>query len=490
MNSQEIIAILPMILITASAVVMMMVISVRRSHLLICTIACAGILIALFSSFAVIPLLPLQVTPLLIMDQYSLFFIDLILLTALAITVFSYPYFRNLSDAKDEFYLLLIIAVLGSMVMVSSNHFITAFLGLETLSVSLYGMVAYPLHARTTAKHPIEASVKYLVLSAVASAFILFGIALVYSQIGTLAFADISEKMQLLDGQQTASSATMLLAVSMLTVGIAFKLSLAPFHIWTPDVYEGAPLPATALLATIGKVAMFIVLLRYFSMAGAFNSETVITIFSFLAIASIITGNLLALLQNSIKRILAYSSIAHMGYLLIGFIVAGKSADSLGVESITYYLVAYVVMSLGAFGVVMMLSNSEQETDSVDQYRGLFWRNPWLATVFTAMLISLAGIPLTIGFIGKFYIFLSAVEGELWVLLLTLVVGSGIGLFYYLRIVYQMLLSDESTGDAVSESAGGFGSHTVLASLLFLLILLGVYPAGLMALIELVAQSI
>ena len=373
-----------------------------------------------------------KVTPLLIIDQYSLFFTVVCCAAAMFIVILSYPYLARLDDDKDEYYLLLVIATVGAIVMVSSNHFVSTILGLEILSMSLYGMVAYPLHSKASAQHPLEAAVKYLVLSAVSSSFMLFGMALIYAQTGTLAFSSL---LDLHSNAVSLSDSYSIVGLLLFISGMAFKLSLAPFHMWTPDVYEGAPLPATAYLATRGKTAMFVGLLRFVVMSEALRYDAVVIVFSLIAALSILAGNVLALLQNKLKRILAYSSIAHMGYLIIAVIASYFAASTISIEAVTFYLLAYMIMSLGAFGVVSVVSSSEKEFDLVSDYQGLFWRDPWLALIFTGMLLSLAGIPLTVGFIGKFYLFFAGVESALWPLLLVLVIGRGIGLFSYLRIV-------------------------------------------------------
>ena len=281
-----------------------------------------------------------------------------------------------------------------------------------------------------------------------------------------------------------------IVALLLIFAGVAFKLSLAPFHLWTPDVYEGSPLPATTYLATIGKAGMFVILLRFIEASDALSFSSVVAVLSLVAAASILAGNLLALLQNNLKRILAYSSIAHMGYILIAIIASFYSDGTVSIEAVTFYLLAYMVMSLGAFGVASVVSSSEKEFDVVADYQGLFWRDPWLAVIFTGMLLSLAGIPLTVGFIGKFYLFYAGVEAALWVLLAVLIIGSGIGLYYYLRIVYRMILpAPEQHGFRVG-GMESFSAYGVLSILLLLLIVLGVYPAPLMSLIESIAAFV
>ena len=488
MTLGELIPLTPLLLVTATAVITMVLIGIRRSYPLTAGMTIAGLLVTAIFAATMIGDTNAQVTPLMIVDHYSLFFIVVTCASALVIAVLSYPYLFSLNDHKEEYYLLLGVATIGAVVMVSSNHFVSAILGLETLSMSLYGMVAYTVHSKEAAKYPLEAAVKYLVLSAAASGFILFGMALVYAQTGTLSFTSLLEPFN--GGTPGLGAPYSIVALLLIFAGIAFKLSLAPFHLWTPDVYEGSPLPATTYLATIGKAGMFVVLLRFIEASDALSFASVVTVLSLVAAASILGGNLLALLQENLKRILAYSSIAHMGYILIAIIASYYSEGTVSIEAVTFYLLAYMVMSLGAFGVASVVSSSEKEFDVVADYQGLFWRDPWLAVIFTGMLLSLAGIPLTVGFIGKFYLFYAGVEGALWVLLSVLIIGSGIGLYYYLRIVYRMVLP---APEQISFRVGGmesFSAYGVLSILLLLLLVLGVYPAPVMALIETIAAYV
>jgi NADH-quinone oxidoreductase subunit N len=474
----DLLPLLPLLIVTATSVIAMLMIGIRRSYIATGSITITGLLVATLVAVSMMDLTNQQVTPLLIIDQYSLLFTVVVCASAMILAVLSFPYFFELDDQREEYFLLLTVATIGAIVMVSSNHFVSTVLGLETLSMSLYGMIAYPLHSAKSAKFPLEASVKYLVLSAAASGFILFGMALIYAQTGTLSFASVTN----LPAAGLGDGYT-IVALLMVVSGMAFKLSLAPFHMWTPDVYEGAPLPATAYLATIGKAAMFVVLLRFIQISDALSFDSMVIVLALIAVASMLAGNLLALLQDNLKRILAYSSIAHMGYLMLALIAGHYDTGTIAVEAITFYLIAYVIMSLGAFGVASVISSSEKEFDSIKEYRGLFWRKPLLAATFIAMLLSLAGIPLTVGFIGKFYIFLSGVESELWVLLGVLVLGSGIGLYYYLRIIYRMFMPEKHSLPYRVGGVESVSSYAVLAILLFLLLLFGVYPAPIMSIV-------
>jgi NADH-quinone oxidoreductase subunit N len=345
---------------------------------------------------------------------------------------------------------------------------------LEILSVALYGLVAYP---HLTEGH-IEAGVKYLILAAVSSAFVLFGMALIYAASGAMTF---DQFRALLDPLRPGGMNILVLAgAGLLVVGIGFKLAVVPFHLWTPDVYQGAPAPVTAFVATVSKGAALALLLRIFPPLGIQAGGPLYTVIALIAAASMVAGNLLALLQSNVKRILAYSSIAHLGYLLTAYLAGG----SLAVTAVTFYLIAYFVTTLGAFGIVAVLSGPQKEAEHLDDYRGLFWRRPWLAGVFTAMLLSLAGIPLTVGFVGKFYLVLAAVGSALWALVIILVVTSTIGLYYYLRITVAMFVHRPQTKAAGPPTPVSLPGALTLATLAVLLVWLGVVPAPVIDLIQ------
>jgi NADH-quinone oxidoreductase subunit N len=262
---------------------------------------------------------------------------------------------------------------------------------------------------------------------------------------------------------------------------------VVPFHMWTPDVYEGAPAPVTAFIATVSKGGMLAVLIRFFTQTDGFRYPSLLLIFTIIAIASMFAGNILALLQKNVKRILAYSSIAHLGYLLVAF-VAG---NTLGIEAVSFYLVAYFITSLGAFGVITLLSDEERDAELLDDYRGLLWRRPWTAAIFTAMLLSLAGIPLTAGFVGKFYLLAAGVRTELWLLVVMLALNSVIGLYYYIKIIAIMFQQTNAEHEhrALHPSAYMVSGATI-AILALLLIYVGVYPTGLVELITTLTLTI
>ena len=465
MSSVDFIALLPLIVLGGTSVAVMLAIAVRRNHASAAWISLVGLAVAFWSLWPASSVVPQQVTPLLIIDRFSLYYFGLIIAATAAIVFMAYGYFERHDVRREEFYVLLMVATLGSAVLAASDHFISFFLGLEILSVTLYALSAY----LTDREVAIEAGTKYLVLAASSAAFLLFGMALIYAQTGTMAFPELAQDL----ASGGATHIWIMAGIALMVTGFGFKLAVVPFHLWTPDVYQGAPAPVTAFIASVSKGAMFAVLLRFFYESGSHDLHSTYLIFAIIAIASMLVGNLLALLQNNVKRILAYSSIAHLGYLLVAFEAGGPVGAAAG----TFYLTAYMVTTLGAFGVITALSSSEHEAEDIEDYRGLFWRRPALAIVFTAMLFSLAGIPLTAGFLGKFYTIAAGTNSSIWLLIFVLVAASAIGLFYYLRIVVAMFATERVPGVAERQlpavpAMAGFS----LAALSFLLIWLGVYP--------------
>jgi NADH-quinone oxidoreductase subunit N len=482
-------ALLPLIITCATTVFVMLAIAIKRNHWWNATVTVAGLNVALLSTVFVafkpyffpesVALLPQTITPLFVVDGFSLFFSGLILIAALGATTLTNAYIESFKRNREEIYLLITIATAGGIVLAYAHHMASLFIGLEMMSVALYGMVAYTYDRARS----LEASIKYMVLSATASAVLLFGIALIYAQIGSLAFSEIGAKI--------TQEPSLLIVVGgmLLVIGLFFKLSLAPFHLWTPDVYEGAPAPVGAFLATAAKVAVFAVLVRF----AILESKNVLASMPFLltmiavACISMLVGNLLALKQNNIKRMLGYSSIAHFGYLLLLVLVGGQK---FGVEGFAVYLSIYVMTSLAAFGVVTLMSHADgkRDADTLNDYRGLFWRRPYLASIFTLALFSLAGIPLTAGFIGKFYVITAAVGAGFWgwIALIFVVLGSSIGIYFYLRTIISLFLAKKHMHRFDAEMNWGqrTGGIMVVGAAAFILVI-GIIPNPLMFLAQL-----
>src|SRR6266700_5353398 len=471
MNAADFTASLPLLIPSVTAVVLMIAIAIRRNHALAFAISLIGMAASLASLPLAASAVPRQVTRLLVLDSYSLLYMAILLCATAFVFLLAYDYLKRRQKHPEEFSIFILLATTGAMVLVASRHFASFFLGLELLSVALYVLISYV----RTESASIEAGIKYLILAASSSSILLFGLALIYAGSGSMDLSQLSVVMTRTAGP--TNTFPLLTGLMLVLTGVGFKLAVVPFHLWTPDVYEGAPLPVTAFIATVSKGGMFALLLRWFHVPDVGLSGAPGLVLSIIAIASMLTGNLLALTQNNIKRILAYSSIAHMGYLLVALLAGG----SLGAPAATYYLIAYAATILGAFGLMTVLSGPRYEAVSIDDYRGLFWKKPLVAGAFTTTLLSLAGIPITAGFLGKFYVIAAGATQSRWVLLFTLVASSTIGLFYYLRIIVAMYSQPEGPG-LEAESLPRplpLPATLALAALTGLIFLLGVYPAPL-----------
>jgi NADH-quinone oxidoreductase subunit N len=470
MNVADFVALLPLLTISTTAIVVMIAIAIRRNHKLVFAISLIGVAAALASLLLAASAAPRQIATLLILDSYSRLYMAILLGAAAFVFLFGYDYLKRRQERPEEFYLLVLLATTGAMVLVVSRNFASFFLGLELLSVALYSLISYV----RTESSCVEAGIKYLILAASSSSVLLFGLALIYAESGAMELFQFSAAMT------RASEPTnifLLTGLMLVLTGIGFKLAVVPFQLWTPDVYEGAPLPVTAFIATVSKAGMFAFLLRWFHVQDAGVAGAPGLVLTIIAIASMLTGNLLALAQTNVKRILAFSSIAHMGYLLVALLAGG----TLGAPAATYYLIAYAATILSAFGLMTVLSGPRLEAASINDYRGLFWKRPLVAGAFTTTLLSLAGIPLTAGFLGKFYVITAGASQSRWVLLFTLVASSTIGLFYYLRIIVAMYSQSEGLGLEEESSTQPLSLPATLALTVLtgLILLLGVYPAPL-----------
>ncbi|MDL1343412.1 NADH-quinone oxidoreductase subunit NuoN [Yersinia pestis] len=473
---QQLIAMLPLLIVGLTVVVVMLSIAWRRDHFINATLTVIGLNLALLSLYFVGQVGPMDVTPLMRVDG---FYTGLVIIASLATSTFAYPWLVGYPDNREEFYLLVLIAALGGILLASANHLASLFLGIELLTLPLFGLIGYAYRQ----KRSLEASIKYMLLSAAASSFLLFGMALLYAESGSLSFVGLGQSLS----DSMVHQPLILAGLGMMIVGLGFKLSLVPFQLWTPDVYQGAPAPVSTFLATASKIAIFAVVMRLFMYAPAADSEAVRLVLSIIAVASILFGNLMAISQTNIKRLLGYSSIAHLGYLLIALVAVQTHELALPLETIGVYLAGYLFSSLGAFGVVSLMSSPYKgpDAESLFSYRGLFWHKPILSAVMTVMMLSLAGIPMTLGFIGKFFVVAMGVSANLWWLTGAVVLGSAIGLYYYLRVTVSLFLSPPQSlvRDTPSNWALTAGGVVVLISAILVLVL-GIYPQPLITLVQ------
>ena len=362
-------------------------------------------------------------------DNFSLFFNIIFLVSTILVALISMSYLSRDDRKQGPYYLLILLATLGMMLMAAGNELIIVFLGLELMSLSLYVLAGYFRDNPASS----EAGMKYLLLGAFASAFFLYGIALIYGGAGTTNVPAIAEAI-------TAPNKSPLLLAGMflLIVGFGFKVAIVPFHQWAPDVYEGAPTTIAAFISAGPKAAGFAAFLRIFMEALPSLQVEWSSVVIVLAMLTMTVGNVIAIAQTSIKRMLAYSSIAHAGYVLIGLAAANND----GISSAMLYLLVYCVMNIGAFGAVILAKTEDGESLMISDYAGLGLRKPLLAMFMTIMLLSLAGFPPTAGFVGKFYVFKSAVQaGHIWLVIVG-AINTAISAFYYLRVVVTMYMRE------------------------------------------------
>jgi NADH-quinone oxidoreductase subunit N len=357
-------------------------------------------------------------------------FFEIVILSACALTLLMATGYSEWEGThKGEFYSPLLLSTSGMMFMAKGTDLMTVFLGLETLSIPIYVLVGF--HRRRMSS--IEGALKYFLLGAFASGFLLYGIALIYAATGT---TKIPALASMLYDARLASAPMFLAGMGLLLVGLAFKVSLVPFHMWTPDAYEGAPTVITAFMSAAVKAAAFAALIRVLLLTYGGLEPVMGKILWVLAVLTMTVGNLSALLQDNVKRMLAYSSIAHAGYILVGVV----SGDVLGSQASLFYLLVYAFMNIGAFGVVMLIAQQEEEGYDIRHLAGIGFKYPALAGLLTLFLVSLGGIPPTAGFVGKFYLFSAAVKnGYIWLAVLG-VLNSAVSIYYYLRLVVYMYM--------------------------------------------------
>lgn len=461
--------ILPQIVLAVSILLVVILIMIRRNH----TLTYAFTLILLAAS-AVSAFFTGESTgkagELFTSDGLGIYMLMVIIFSSVIVTVLSYRYLESRNINREEYYVLLLSGTLGAASLAAANNFITFFLGLELLSLSIYVLSAYmKVWEKST-----EAAVKYFIMTAVSSAFLLLGMAFLFAETGSMSFAGAGSKIA-----AAGFSPFVLAGIGLIFAGAGFKMAVVPFHMWAPDVYQGSPSPVAAFIATVSKGAILAVFLRfYMSLEGtASGFGIVLTVISVL---SMLVGNIMALLQNNVKRILGYSSIAHFGYILICLIAGTK----LGAEAAAFYILAYAVSIAGAFGVLTLMSDNENEAGDITDFRGMFWTNPFRAAVMTGMLLSLAGIPLTAGFTGKFFILSAGLSEGYFLPAIILIVSSAAGLYYYLKVIVEMFReveTGETVKPAISIKAGG----TIVLGLLFVLVLyLGIMPGAATGIIE------
>jgi NADH-quinone oxidoreductase subunit N len=397
-------------------------------------------------------------------DKFALFFEVLFAILGILTVAVSHSYLQRRRMLEGEFHILIMAAVIGMMVLASATSLVTVFLGLELLSVALYIACGF---ARGDTRSQ-EAAAKYLLVGGFASAFVLYGMALIYGGAGTTLIPEIATRLV----ASASGNSLILLGIVLMGVGFAFKVSAAPFHMWTPDVYQGAPIPVTAFMSVGTKAAAFAMIVRVFAGGLPHLAPEWQALLAFVAATSMIVGNVMAISQSSVKRLLAYSGVAQAGYVLIGVIAGGQN----GLAAVLFYLFVYMFMNFGAFAVVTLLAGPEGDRDRLTDLDGLYRRNPLMAILMTVFMLSLAGFPPFVGFFGKLFLFTAGVSaGYTWLVVLA-VLMSVVSVYYYVRVLIPVW-SASTRSDRLESSAS---STMAIALSGALSLVLGLYPTTLL----------
>ncbi len=471
-------AILPQIIIAATLFICAMVDAFANTKKwLVGIIALIGIDAAIASSIYLWNTRIIAFSNMISTDEFSILLSITVMIAGLITVLVSLTYIDNVEPDAGHFYLLLLSSMLGMMFLISATNLIVLILALELMSLSIYPLVGLTKDREIS----LEGSMKYLILGAFATAFLLYGTALIYSVLGTTNFYTITKE---LSGKQSLTfNMVMLAGIAFILIGFSFKVALVPFHTWTPDAYQGAPAPVTGFMAAAVKVASFAAIIKLIIVVFSAYHIPVSEILWWLSVVTMFVGNIIALLQDDVKRMLAYSSIAHAGYVIVGLV----SGSIYGMSSAVFYLISYTFTVTGAFAIVTYLEKKDGTGNKISDYRGLSKTHPVLSFAMVVFLLSLAGVPPTAGFMAKFFVFSAAIkQGYVWLAVIG-VLTSLIALYYYLHIVYAMYFEEperETTGSvAVGISAG------VIISL-WGVIQLGLLPSNIMSLAMQSIQSL
>lgn len=449
MESPDVISILPEIILAAAALLVLLLEPfLKQDKTAVIAVALSGLLASAVAALALSGATRAAFSGMIVLNGYAIFFKVLFSVAAFIAILMSPRYLEASKRHLGEYYALILLAVVGMDIMAAARDFVAFYVGLELMAICSYllaGFFRYRIRSN-------EAALKYFVTGCFASAFTLFGISLIYGFTGSTNFQAISTSLA-----GSGNSVGVAFATALVVAGLGFKVSVAPFHMWTPDVYQGSPTTVAAFFSVGPKAAGFSAIVIIFATVFASSSPFWSLLFMVLAVLTMFTGTVLAIVQTNMKRMLAYSSITHVGYLLTGLAALGRGLDSKAGESILLYLAAYTVMNLGAFGILTYLKT--QRPDSFDyslkSFAGLGRRSPWTAVLLSLFLFSLTGIPGTAGFIGKFYLFTSVVRADLVWLAVLGVLFSAISAYYYLRLIVYMFFREPETELTLSEPIQG-----------------------------------
>ena len=468
LTSADYIRLLPELILIAFGTIVMLVepfVDQQSDRRSLGIVALVGSVLSIVASIYQAGYMGLGFSGMIRVDTFSIFFHVLVGIITTVVILASFEYLKIQGIKYGEYYGLILLGAVGQMLMSSAVELVLIFIALEISSIATYILAGF----RRRVAISIESSVKYFLLGSFATAFFLYGIALIFGATGSTSVYAIANVLR------NAASPLAYAGVAMMFVGLGFKIASAPFHIWTPDVYEGAPAPIVALMSTGPKAAAFAVLLRVLFATAAPGWFWLVWVSAAL---SMTLGNIGALIQNNIKRMLAYSSIAHAGYLLVAFAAAKQvglaSNNDVGISAAIFYTAAYAAMNVGAFAVISHFASVGEKYVTLDDYAGLGRRAPGLAAILTVFMLSLIGIPVTGGFLAKFYVFQAAMQSHLTGLVIIGVVNSAIAAYYYLRVIVVMYMREPSDETPMIKMPGGLG--LALVTCVIATIYLGVLP--------------
>ena len=478
-QTEDYIRILPELVLSAFGIVIMLldpVVDEEKSQKILGGIAFFGTLVALGATWYMAQFPGLAFSNTIRIDTFSVFFNFLVIAIAAVVILSSFEYMRVQRIRASEYYALILFGVVGMSLMSSAVELVLIFIGLEISSISTYILAGFRRNDASSS----EASLKYFLLGSFATAFFLYGVALMFGATGSTNIDIISQTLR-----SSPAGVLVLVSMALMFVGLGFKVAAAPFHIWTPDVYEGAPAPVVGFMSTAPKAAAFAVLLR---VVFAINAPGRFWFLWVAAALSMTLGNIGAMVQSNVKRLLAYSSIAHAGYLLVAFAMTTPENSLTGISAAMFYTAAYAAMNVGAFAVVSHFANVDERYVTLEDYEGLGRSSPLLAAALTIFLLSLIGIPMTGGFFAKFYVFGAALRANLIWLTLIGVANSGVGAYYYLRIIVAMYMREPRKVVPVTPVSFGVGSALALS--LIATLYLGILPNRVLQIAQHSAQEL
>ncbi|CAL4319609.1 NADH-quinone oxidoreductase subunit N [Buchnera aphidicola] len=466
------IALIPFVILMISIFIIILSMIFKRNHMFVAIVSGMSLILLLWSLFIIRRIIPIYITSLIYIDFYTLWYVFIIVFSGLFINILAYFSLRNVFLYKEEFYLLFLISILGAIFLVFSNHMFSLFLGIELMSLPVIGLMTYSYFQ----KKSIEVALKYIILSIISSNFMLFGISLIYVTCGNLDFSSIKISF-LIDN--LSNNKVLLFGIGFLLISFFFKLSLFPLHFWIPDIYKYTSPVVLCYLTTVIKVSMFGILIKLFLYFPYHQSKILYLLIYVVSIFSIFFGSVMSLFQNNIKKLLGYSSISHIGYIIITLLIIEKY--KIANESALIYLISYTISNVSIFGI-LSISEILQDVKQIRindslSYLGFFKEQPVLSIAMTIVMLSFLGIPMTFGFISKFYIIMLSTLEHFWLINFSILINSVLSLYYYLRIIINLYSTNKQAN--LNYSFLGylsFNIQIVLFVLILLIILLGIFP--------------